>query len=252
MATNPKNELLGYWSRLYSDESGQQAYLHFTDDGRLQWGNENQWRICIIPHQYWLTDGHIETVCPPNPRKESTPYSIREDGTLVLSYDNRETKWARVERQEFFESKNVWNPGIPFERQIDYMSMLKLPPNSMLVKHAEHLSISPQILVNTDALWRLWDYSRAEFASFDLADFKYILDQGVLIDRDDNMDATLLCHLAADGRDAAIELMLDYDADMNHRDLTGYTPLDYAVWSNRAETVKFLKELGAKEGCELD
>ncbi len=87
----------------------------------MQWGYENQWRICVTSYDYWVEKESIGTICPPNPRKEITPYSISENEKLKLAYSNYETIWAKTNKQEFFESKNIWNPGILFGRQEDYM-----------------------------------------------------------------------------------------------------------------------------------
>ncbi len=140
---------------------------------------------------------------------------------------------------------------IPFSRQIDYMALLKFPPHHFQVERAKNMSISPQILVNTKALWKSWEYSQAEFASLHLDDFEFILEQGVLIDEDDDMDTTLLAYLAHDGYTEAVKLMLNKGADINHIDILQNTALDRAIWKKQTETIKLLQERGAKLGIEL-
>lgn len=249
--TQVQDDLVGYWSFASETESNWQVYLRFTENGLLQWGYENEWLICNISHNYWIENENIGTICLPNPRKEFTPYSITADGLLKLTYTNRETVWEKAEKQGFFESKNIWNPGIPFARQIDYMALLKSPPHHFQVKRAKNMNISPQILVNTNALWKSWEYSQAEFALLHLDDFEFILEQGVLIDEDDDMDTTLLSHLAHDGYIEAVKLMLDKGANINHIDVLQNTALDWAIWKNQTETVKLLRERGAKLGIQL-
>jgi hypothetical protein len=251
-----KNELVGYWiiesAPESSPEGAGEIYLRFTENGLLQWGYENQWRICVISYDYWIEKESIGTVCLPNPRKEFTPYSISEDGKLKLAYSNYDTVWVKTNKQEFFESKNIWNPGIPFDIQEDYMSLLNSPPHERQIKRADYLGVSPQILVNTNVLWKVWEYSRSAFASFHFEDFKYILEQGVLIDDKNNLDDTLLIHLAADDYTEAVKLMLDNGADINHKDISGNTALDFAIFANRIDTIKLLKERGALSGSELE
>jgi hypothetical protein len=244
-----ENELIGYWSS--ESEFGSTVYIRFTEDGLLQWGYENEWRICNISHNYRIENETLATICPPNPRKEFTPYTISPDGVLKFIYTNRETIWKRAEKQAFFDSENIWDPGILFGRQIDYMALLGQPPHPFQIKRADYLKISPQTIVNTHALWNAWEYSMAEFASLHLDDFKFILEQGVLIDEDDNMDTTLLSHLAADGHIEAVRLLLDNGADINHINILSATALDSAIWTNQSETIKLLRERGAKTGEEL-
>ncbi len=45
--------------------------------------------------------------------------------------------------------------------------------------------------------------------------------------------------------------MLDKGADINHIDILQNTALDWAIWKNQAETIKFLRERGAKLGSKL-
>lgn len=246
------NELSGDWAFVSKTEFNSLLYIRFTKNGSLHWGYQNQWLTCNIPHNYWFENGSIATVCPPNPRKELTPFEITSDGKLKLKYLNRETIWERAETQQFFENKDIWNPGIPFPRQIDYMALLKEKPRNFQIERAKNLGISPQILVNTNALWKLHEYSQAEFASFHLDDFKFILEQGILVDEEDNMDATLLSHFAGDGYVEAVKLMLEFGFDINAKDITDNTPLDYALWKNQSDVAGILRENGAKTGKEIE
>lgn len=246
-----QNDLIGYWAFASQTQLNSQIYIRFTESGLLQWGYQNPWLICNISHNYWIENGNIGTICLPNPRKELIPYSITNEGNLKLIYINRETVWKKAEKQEFFERKDIWNPGIPFPRQIDYMALLDLPPHPLQIKRAEYLGISPQILVNTNALWKLWEYSQAEFSSFHMDDFKHILDQSVLIDDEDDMDTTLLGYLAQDGYAEAVAVLIDKGADINHLDILENTPLDYAIWKNQTETIKLLRKHGAKSRKEI-
>lgn len=247
--TQTRNELIGYWSSETQFDST--VYIRFTGNRLLQWGYENEWRICNISHSYWIENESIGTICLPNPRKEFTSYSITADGLLKLNYTNRETVWEKAEKQEFFDCKNIWNPGIPFARQIDYMALLKSAPHHFQVERAKNMNVPPQILVNTNALWKCWEYAQAEFASLHLDDFEFILEQGVLIDEDDDMDTTLLSHLAHDGYTEAVTRMLNKGADINHVDILQNTALDWAIWKNQVETIKILQKKGAKLGSEL-
>lgn len=250
--TQTQNELIGYWAFASETESYWQIYIRFTENSLLQWGYQNEWLICNISHNYWLENGNIGTICPPNPRRELTPYTIAADGTLKLTYSNRETIWTRAEKQEFFESKNIWNPGIPFLRQIDYMALLNSPPHHFQIKRAKNMNISPQILVNTRALWSALEYSNGEFASLHLNDWRYILERGVLVNEDDDMDRTLLSYAAEDGYTDVVELLLNNGFDINTIDILKQTPLDWAIWKDRTETTKLLRERGAKLGKELE
>ncbi len=250
-----QNNLVGCWiidsAPENTGEVAGEVYLRFTENGLLQWGYENQWRICVISHDYWIEGESIGTICPPNPRKEFTPYSIIPDGKLRLAYSNYETIWAKTEKQEFFESNNIWNPGILFERQEDYMSLLNSPPYDYQIKRADYLGISPQILVNTNVLWQAWSYSGAAFASFHFDDFKYILQQGVFTEETCNMGNTLLSYLAADGYIEAVELLLNQGANINHKNISQATALDVAIYANQSNVVELLRKKGAKLGNEI-
>ena len=129
--------------------------------------------------------------------------------------------------------------------------MLDSPPHPIQIKRAKHLNISPKIIVNTNALRDLHKYSQAEFASFHLEDFKYILQQGVWKDEEDDTDTKLLSYFAGDGFTNAVELMLDYGFEINAKDILDNTALDYAIWKNYNETAELLKERGAKLGSEI-
>lgn len=177
------SKLTGYWliesAPEDSTEGSGEVYLRFTDDGLLQWGYENQWRICVISYNFRVENNKILTVCPPNPREEFSPFIFTEDGKLKLFYSNYETIWSRTDKKNFFDSKEIWDPGIPFARQEDYMSLLSQKPLPLEIKRAKYLGVSPQIIINTGVLWNAWKYSRSEFATFHFEDFKYILEQGV-------------------------------------------------------------------------
>ena len=165
------NSLIGYWVLDSAPENTAEIgefYLRFTSDGLLQHGNQNKWRIYVLSFQYEIEGDAIATICPPNPRTELTPFSIAEDGRLILSYGNYDTVWAESDKKDFFESDKIWDPGILFERQIDYISLLDSKPRDYQIKWAGLLGISPQVLVNTDALWKCWKYGRSPFASFHL------------------------------------------------------------------------------------
>lgn len=248
------NSLIGYW---VVDSAPEQTHeigqicLRFTSEGLLQEGNENKWRIYVLSFKYWIEGDAIATICPPNPRTELTPFSIAKDGKLILPYRNYETVWVRTEKKEFFDSNNIWDPGILFERQTDYLSLLNSKPQDYQIEHALRLGIFPQILVNTNAMWKCWQYARSRFASFHLEDFDHILNQGVLIDDEDNEDRTLLSYLAEDGYTQAVLKALEHGANINHLDLFGTTALDWATWTGRTETIRVLRECGGKLGSDL-
>ena len=253
--SNNLNSLIGYWvldSALENAHEIGVTHLRFASKGLLQEGNENEWRIYVLSFQYWIEGDAIATICPPNPRTELTPFSIANDGKLILSDDNNETTWARTGKNEFFDSNNIWDPGILFERQTDYMSLLDSKPQGYQIEQALRLDISPQLLVNTNAMWKCWKYARSRFASFHLEDFDHILKQGVLIDDEDNEDRTLLSYLAEDGYSQAVQKALEHGANINHLDLYGTTALDWATWTGRTETIWVLRDCGGKLGSDLD
>ncbi len=250
MSIDP-NPLIGYWVLESAPESPHEVgvtYLRFTTDGVLQEGNENEWRIYVLSFQYWIEGDSIATVCPPNPRTELTPFAITPSGNLVLSDGRQETVWTRNERKEFFESKSIWDPGFLFDRQVDYMALLESEPYAYQVERAIALGMSPQVLVNTDVMWKCWKYGKASFAAFHPEDFEEILARGVLIGDEDDEDRTLLSYLAEDGNSHAVQKAVQYGADVNHRDIYENTALDYATWVNRSETTELLKTLGARHG----
>lgn len=252
MLNNYKNNLIGYWESANNTENTQQIFIKFTDKGLLEWGFKYKQSIQVMPHNYWFEDGKIGTVCPPNPRKELTEYSVIGD-FLTLIYSNKETLWKKAEEQDFFQNVNKKRCefGSQYYRQFDYMSMLNEEPKDHHIKFAEYFKIDPQICVNTDALWMLWDYSEAEFVSFHFEDFKYILEKGVEVERDDNMSSTLLSYFAGSGYTDAVELMLDYGFEINAIDILEATALDYAIEKKRIDIVELLRNKGAKTGKEM-
>jgi hypothetical protein len=247
------NALVGYWAITDAPNNTPEAsgniYLRFTDNGLLQWGYENQRSNCVISFQYWIDGGNVVTIREPQPRKEYTPFSISTNGKLELQYSYYETTWVKAKKQDFFESKNIWDRGDYYREQLDYLSLLKLQPGDIDIRRADYLGIAPQILINTHAMSQCWSYYREPFASFHLDDFEFILDQGVLIDDEDNEDRTLLSYLAEDGHTEAVRLMLDHGAEINHLDIYPFTALDYAT---QHKTIVLLRERGAKLASELE
>ena len=251
MSSNDLNSLIGYWVLDCAPENAHEIgiiHLRFTSAGLLQEGYENEARNYVLSFKYWIEGDAIATICPPNPRNEVTPFSIDNNGNLILSDGGYENTWARTEKKDFFDSKSIWDPGILFERQVDYMSLLDSEPYDYQIKRALFLGIPPQILINTVVLWKCWKYGRSRFASFHLEDFDHILNRDVLIDDEDNEDRTLLSYLAEDGLTDAVKSAVEYGANINHADLYGNTPLDYAVWKGRVETVRLMVALGGIEG----
>jgi hypothetical protein len=205
-----------------------------------------------MPHNYWIDNEKIGTICLPNPRKEFTPYFISNE-ILKLTYIDRETIWRKAERQDFFENENrrICEWGSQYGRQFDYIEWMNKAPHKSQVESAEYFGISPQILVNTDALETLYDYCQSEFGAFHLEDFKYILKQGVWVNWQDNWDATLLTYFAEAGYANAVEIMLEYGFEINAVDMFEATALDYAIAKNRNDTVELLRNKGAKTGKEM-
>ena len=250
MPSDP-NSLIGYWRLASASASPQEigvTHLRFTTDGVMQEGNENESRIYILSFQYWIAGDSIATICLPNPRIELTKFAIAAERMLILSVGDHETTWSRSEKQAFFESNDFWDPGILFDRQVNYMSLLNSQRRSYQIERAAMLGISPEVLVNTDALWKCWKYGRARFASFHLEDFNQILARHVLIDDEDNESRTLLTYLAEDGNTQAVRKVFEYGADVNHKDVHDLTALDYATLADRHETADLLSTLGAIHG----
>jgi hypothetical protein len=249
------NHLIGYWVidsvEEYAPEYYGSVYLHFTNDNLLQWGYEKPDRICVVSFNYLLEGESIVTVLPPNPRKEFTPYSIMPDGKLKLTYGNYETIWAKTKEQAFFTSKDRWEPD-PTMIRPDYIASLQLPASVYQRQAAEYKGVSPQLVVNTNALWQAWKYSRGTFASFHFDEFKYIVERGVIVDWTDNEDATLLMYIAGEGYTKAARLLLEHGYDINARDLYGNTALDRAIYRNRKKTVQLLLSHGAMPGKKIE
>ncbi len=255
MINNSQNDLVGYWVIDSAPENTSEAYgeiyLRFTEDGLLQWGYENQWRICVLSFDYWTDDKNIITVCPPNPRTEYTPYSFTNDEKLKIRYSNYETVWKRTDKQDFFESNEIWDSGTLGFRQLDYMSELDSEPTEFQIKRANRFKVSPQTMVNTTALWHSWEYSRGQFASFHADEFKQILECGVFVGEKCNEDKTLLMYIVSDGHIEVINAMLENDFEINAQDMYGHTPLDYAVFSKNSDMFELLRKRGALMGKEL-
>lgn len=243
--------LTGYWIidsvEEFAPEYYGQIYLRFTENNLLQWGYEKPEKICVVSFNYWLEDESIVTVLPPNPRKEFTPYSITPDGKLKLMYSNYETLWAKTTEQPFFTSEAIWEPD-PTMIRPDYIASLQQPPSDHERQAAEYEGVSPQVVVNTNALWKVWEYSYQTFGSFHLDDFKYILERGVLPDWRCNEDRTLLMYIAGEGYSEAVRLLVDNGFDINAQDLYGDTALDHALRRDRKDTIQFLLARGAKSG----
>ena len=246
--------LVGYWMIDSVEEHAPEYYaqvcLHFTGDGLLQWGYEKPEKICVVSFQYWVEGDFIVTVLSHNPRKEFTPYSFTPDGKLRLVYSNYETVWVRTAEQAFFTSEARWEPDATLFRP-DYMASLQVPPSDWHLRVAESKGVSPQVVVNTNALWAAWRYSHETFSSFHLDDFKEILGRGVLPDWTNNEDRTLLMLVAGNGCRDAVQLLVDNGYDVNARDLYGATVLDYAIRGNQRDVVEILLSRGAKPGNEV-
>lgn len=246
------NPLIGYWvieyAPLGTQESQGNIFLRFTERDLLQWGYSNQRGIVAKSFQYSVEGTSLATVRPPQPRIEHTPFTISSEGKLTLAYSYYETKWARAEKQDFFESKKIWDPGDYYRTRLDYLHLLKELPHGPYLERARLLEIDPQVLVNTQIMGFCWAYSHEPFAFFHLDDFEFILSQGVLIDDDDNEDRTLLSYLAQDGLTDAVRVALDYGADINHMDIYPETALDYA---SSQETIQLLRDRGGKLASEL-
>ena len=251
MIPDNANLLVGYWVLVSDAEAPYEiglTHLRFADGGLLQEGNETKSRIYGLSLRYWIDEDFIYTICAPNPRTEKTGFSITAEGHLELLDGDRKTTWSYSEKQVFFDSRDVWNPGILFERQTDYLGLLTAEPNEHYRRAAVYLDTSPQILMNTHAMWQCWKYGRARFASFHLEDLEFILKQGVLIDDEDNEDRTLLSYLAEDGNKDAVEIAVKYGSSIDHCDLYGWTALDYATSGKRHETAELIERLGGSHG----
>jgi Ankyrin repeats (3 copies) len=245
------NHLIGYWIidsvEEFAPEYYGQIYLRFTGNNLLQWGYEKPEKICVVSFNYWVEGESIVTVLPPNPRKEFTPYSITPDGQLKLTYSNYETLWARTTEQTFFTSEARWEPDPTMSRP-DYMASLQQSPSVHQRQSAEYAGASPQLVVNTNALWRVWEYSNQTFGSFHLDDFKFILERGVISDWRCNEDRTLLMYIAGEGYTEAVHLLLESGFDINAQDLYGDTALNHALYRDRKDTIQLLVARGAKSG----
>ncbi len=132
------------------------------------------------------------------------------------------------------------------------MASLQLPASSYQRQAAEYEGVSPQLVVNTNALWNACGYAHETFASFHLGEFKYILEQGVLPDWRCNEDRTLLMYVAGDGYIEAARLLLEHGYDINARDICGDTALDHATYRNRSDMVQLLLARGAKSGKRVE
>ncbi len=221
------------------------------EDGLVQWGYAKPDKICVQSFYYRIKDGVVVTVLSPNPREERTPYLITPDGKLKLSYSYYDTLWARTTEQAFFTDGDRWEPDPEMSRP-DYMAYLRQPPNVYQRGEAQSNGVPPQFVINTDALWKVWKYSRGTFCSFHLKDFKSILERGVIPSRTCNEDRTLLMYLAGDGYTEAVRLLLDNGFDVNAVDLHGETAVDHAIYRHRKETLQLLFGRGGRSGREIE
>lgn len=106
--------LIGDWVLGSATEDAHEIgkfYLRFKDDGILQHGNRNEHRIYVLTLRYWIEGDFIATICPPNPRTEFSRFLLSE-ASISLFFGSRQTVWKRAERQQFFDSDTIWNPGI--------------------------------------------------------------------------------------------------------------------------------------------
>ena len=82
---------------------------------------------------------------------------------------------------------------------------------------------------------------------------KYHLDAGVNVNVEDNFfNRTPLHHAAIEDQKEIVELLIDNSADVNAKDVNGYTPLDWAIFNKDTKTVDLLRKHGGKTGEELE
>jgi len=78
---------------------------------------------------------------------------------------------------------------------------------------------------------------------------KYHLDAGVNVNVEDNFfNRTPLHHAAIEDQKEIVELLIDNSADVNAKDVNGYTPLDWAITFMHPELADVLQQHGAKHG----
>jgi hypothetical protein len=248
------DRLVGYWKNVSADKNYNDlydsTYLHFNSQNRLQWGYKNPDKICVVSFDYKIENDSIKTVLLPNPRQESTPFQITAEEKLKLIFSNSETSWTRTGKQDFFEREDKWEPE-PEDIRPDYMKILSEPFTNFHKSIAKFYNSTSQLAANTQALWLVWDYSGEPFSSFHLEDFAYILSKGVIQNYRSNEKHTLLMLIAGDGHTEAVKLLLENGFDVNAQNFYGNTALDYAIFSKQIDTIKLLKESGAKTGTDL-
>jgi hypothetical protein len=246
-------DLTGYWA--YEPSQGNIAghssaeYLFFSENDLLQWGYENPDKICVISFNYKIDPQFIKTVMLPNPREESTPYLVTPDGQLKIWFSHYETVWVKTGKKEFFTSSARWEPDPEWERP-DYMKILASPLTEYHYQRAKVFNVSPQIAANTQALWLCWECSKRLFCSFHEDDFEYILRRGVLPGLKGNEGETLLMLVAGSGYTEAAKLLLDNGFEINTKNISGKTALDYATYHDRKETIQLLLSRGGTYGKE--
>ena len=81
---------------------------------------------------------------------------------------------------------------------------------------------------------------------------KYHLDAGVNVNVEDNFfNRTPLHHAAIEDQKEIVELPIDNSADVNAKDVNGYTPLDWAIFNKDTATADLLRKHGGKTSEEL-
>lgn len=93
-------ELVGTWKSDPNDTEGGGAYGHVTldfgADGTLLYVIHEAGRDQIMRLTYRTEAGVIVTDQPSEHRSERTEYRIEDDGTLVLAFGGRKSKYTKV------------------------------------------------------------------------------------------------------------------------------------------------------------